>query len=87
MVFAPTDGDDAVNQTCVVVGAGLKVFELALNLPTKDIAETLETQTRECAATIASHWGIATIDSARAEKQQVTLLKPPEKSGPCQTGA
>lgn len=87
VVFAPADGDDALNQNCVVDGARLKVFELALNLPTKDIAKTLETRTRECAATIACHWVIATIDSAYAKKQQGTLLKPPGKSGPCRTGA
>jgi nicotinate-nucleotide--dimethylbenzimidazole phosphoribosyltransferase len=43
----------AVNQICAVNGAGLKVFELALNMPTKDITEAPAMESRECAATIA----------------------------------
>ena len=46
-------GGAAVNQICAVNGAGLKVFELALNLPTRDITEAPAMEARECAATIA----------------------------------
>ena len=48
-----SSGGAAVNQICAVNGAGLKVFELALNLPTRDITEAPAMEARECAATIA----------------------------------
>jgi nicotinate-nucleotide--dimethylbenzimidazole phosphoribosyltransferase len=48
-----SSGGAAVNQICAVNGAGLKVFELALTLPTKDITEAPAMEARECAATIA----------------------------------
>ncbi|WP_298422568.1 nicotinate-nucleotide--dimethylbenzimidazole phosphoribosyltransferase [Rhodoblastus sp.] len=46
-------GGAAVNQICAIHGAGLKVFELALNVPTKDITEAPAMEPRECAATLA----------------------------------
>jgi nicotinate-nucleotide--dimethylbenzimidazole phosphoribosyltransferase len=48
-----SSGGAAVNQICGANGAGLKVFELALNLPTKDITMAPAMEARECAATIA----------------------------------
>ncbi len=48
-----SSGGAAVNQICAVHGAGLKVFELALDLPTRDITEAPAMEARECAATIA----------------------------------
>jgi nicotinate-nucleotide--dimethylbenzimidazole phosphoribosyltransferase len=48
-----SSGGAAVNQICGANGAGLKVFELALNLPTKDITAAPAMEARECAATIA----------------------------------
>ncbi len=48
-----SSGGGAVNQICAIHGAGLKVFELALDLPTSDITEAPAMEARECAATIA----------------------------------
>jgi nicotinate-nucleotide--dimethylbenzimidazole phosphoribosyltransferase len=48
-----SDGGAAVNQICATYGAGLKVFELALNLPTRDITVGAAMEARECAATLA----------------------------------
>lgn len=48
-----SSGGAAVNQICSINGAGLKVFELALNLPTKDFTQTSAMEPRECAATLA----------------------------------
>ncbi len=39
MVATFTDGKAAVNQICGVFGAGLRVFDLALDMPTPDIVE------------------------------------------------
>jgi len=46
-------GGAAINQICKVAGATLKVFELALELPTKDITAEAAMTEEECAATIA----------------------------------
>ncbi len=46
-------GGAAANQICAVNGVGLKVFELALEAPTKDITQGPAMEERECAATIA----------------------------------
>jgi len=46
-------GGAAVNQICETFGAGLKVFELALELPTKDITKEPAMDEETCAATIA----------------------------------
>lgn len=46
-------GGASVNQICATYGAGLKVFELALDLPTRDITEAPAMDERECAATVA----------------------------------
>ncbi len=43
----------AVNQICKTFGLGLKVFELALEHPTKDITQTAALEEAECAATMA----------------------------------
>ena len=48
-----SSGGAAVNQICATYGAGLKVFELALQLPTKDITQAPAMEARECVATIA----------------------------------
>lgn len=46
-------GGAAVNQICETFGAGLKVFELALEIPTKDITLEPAMDEESCAATIA----------------------------------
>lgn len=43
----------AVNQICRTFGLGLKVFELALELPTRDITEDAALDEAACAATMA----------------------------------
>ena len=46
-------GGAAVNQICATYGIGLKVFELALDIPTADITEAPALDEAACAATIA----------------------------------
>lgn len=46
-------GGAAVNQICKTFDLGLKVFELALELPTRDITEDAALDEAECAGTIA----------------------------------
>jgi nicotinate-nucleotide--dimethylbenzimidazole phosphoribosyltransferase len=46
-------GGAAVNQLCEVNGAGLRVFELALELPTADFTQDAAMDEAGCAATIA----------------------------------
>ena len=46
-------GGAAVNQICATYGIGLKVFELALDIPTGDITEQPAMDEAACAATIA----------------------------------
>ena len=46
-------GGAAVNQICATYGIGLKVFELALDLPTADITEHPAMDEAACAGTIA----------------------------------
>jgi len=46
-------GGAAVNQICATYGIGLKVFELALDVPTADITEAPAMDEAACAATIA----------------------------------
>ncbi len=46
-------GGAAVNQICATYGIGLKVFELALDIPTGDITELPAMDEPACAATIA----------------------------------
>jgi nicotinate-nucleotide--dimethylbenzimidazole phosphoribosyltransferase len=46
-------GGAAINQICKSFGIGLKVFELALELPTKDFSEAPAMEEAEAAATIA----------------------------------
>ncbi|MDQ0509939.1 nicotinate-nucleotide--dimethylbenzimidazole phosphoribosyltransferase [Ancylobacter amanitiformis] len=53
MVATFTAGRAAVNQICGVFGAGLRVFDLALDLPTPDIVEGDAFTEAECAATMA----------------------------------
>lgn len=53
MVATFTDGKAAVNQICGAFGAGLRVFDLALDLPTPDIVEADAFTEAECAATMA----------------------------------
>ncbi|MCB4767936.1 nicotinate-nucleotide--dimethylbenzimidazole phosphoribosyltransferase [Ancylobacter sp. Lp-2] len=53
MVATFTDGKAAVNQICGVFGAGLRVFDLALDIPTRDIVEEDALTEAECAATMA----------------------------------
>jgi nicotinate-nucleotide--dimethylbenzimidazole phosphoribosyltransferase len=45
-------GGAAVNQICGTFGAGLKVFEMALDIPTKDITQDAAMTEAECAATM-----------------------------------
>jgi nicotinate-nucleotide--dimethylbenzimidazole phosphoribosyltransferase len=46
-------GGAAINQICATYGIGLKVFELALDIPTKDIAEAPAMEAAAAAATFA----------------------------------
>lgn len=46
-------GGAAINQLCAAAGAGLKVFDLALDIPTPDICEAAAMSEADCAATIA----------------------------------
>jgi nicotinate-nucleotide--dimethylbenzimidazole phosphoribosyltransferase len=53
MVVNFAAGGAAINQICSAYGLGLKVFELALEKPTPDIATADAFEERDCAATIA----------------------------------
>ena len=53
MVENFTAGGAAINQICKTFGVGLKVFELALDRPTKDFSEGPAMEEAEAAATIA----------------------------------
>ena len=53
MVANFQSGGAAVNQICKTFDIGLKVFELALELPTRDISVDAALDEDECAATIA----------------------------------
>lgn len=46
-------GGAAINQICAAYDLGLKIFDLALDHPTGDIAETAALGERDCAATMA----------------------------------
>ncbi|WP_322987636.1 nicotinate-nucleotide--dimethylbenzimidazole phosphoribosyltransferase [Hoeflea sp.] len=46
-------GGAAINQICVTHDLGLKIFDLALDLPTGDISEEAAMDERTCAATMA----------------------------------
>ncbi|MGL4635064.1 MAG: nicotinate-nucleotide--dimethylbenzimidazole phosphoribosyltransferase [Beijerinckiaceae bacterium] len=48
-----TAGGAAINQICATFDIGLKVFDLALDMPTGDITEEAALDERACAATIA----------------------------------
>jgi nicotinate-nucleotide--dimethylbenzimidazole phosphoribosyltransferase len=60
MVANFADGGAAINQLCKMFDLGLKVFELALEMPTPDITRTDAFQESDCAATIA--YGMEAID-------------------------
>jgi nicotinate-nucleotide--dimethylbenzimidazole phosphoribosyltransferase len=53
MVANFTSGGAAINQICKTHGVGLKVFELALERPTRDFTEEPAMEEREAAATFA----------------------------------
>ncbi len=53
MVANFTNGGAAINQICIAHDLGLKVFDLALEVPTKDITEEAAMDERTCAATMA----------------------------------
>ena len=53
MVANFSGGGAAVNQICATYGLGLKVFELALEIPTGDITQGPAMDEKTCAATIA----------------------------------
>ena len=53
MVANFQSGGAAVNQICKTFDIGLKVFELALEIPTRDITVAAALDEDECAATIA----------------------------------
>lgn len=46
-------GGAAINQVCIANDLGLKVFDLALHIPTEDITEDAALDERGCAATMA----------------------------------
>src|SRR5487761_1916958 len=48
-----TSGGAAINQICATYDIGLKVFELALDIPTQDITQTAAMEEKEAAATFA----------------------------------
>jgi nicotinate-nucleotide--dimethylbenzimidazole phosphoribosyltransferase len=48
-----TAGGAAINQICAAHGIGLKVFDLALDVPTKDITKAPALEEKEAAATFA----------------------------------
>jgi nicotinate-nucleotide--dimethylbenzimidazole phosphoribosyltransferase len=53
MVELYAAGGAAVNQVCIAGDLGLKVFDLALHLPTADISDDAALDERACAATMA----------------------------------
>ncbi|BCH32329.1 nicotinate-nucleotide--dimethylbenzimidazole phosphoribosyltransferase [Mesorhizobium sp. L-8-10] len=53
MVELCAAGGAAINQICVAYDLGLKVFDLALHLPTADITQEAALDERGCAATMA----------------------------------
>lgn len=53
MVANFSGGGAAINQICGAYGLGLKVFELALDIPTRDITQDAAMDEAGCAATIA----------------------------------
>jgi len=53
MVEMCAAGGAAINQICIAYDLGLKVFDLALHLPTADITEDAALDERGCAATMA----------------------------------
>lgn len=53
MVELAAAGGAAINQFCIASDLGLKVFDLALDLPTGDITEEAALDERACAATMA----------------------------------
>ena len=53
MVANFTAGGAAINQICVTHDLGLKVFDLALQIPTGDITQEPALSERDCAATMA----------------------------------
>ena len=53
MVANFSAGGAAINQICITHDLGLKVFDLALELPTNDITENAAMDERTCAATMA----------------------------------
>jgi len=65
-----TNGGAAINQLCKTFGVGLKVFELALEHPTRDFSEEPAMEEAEAAATLA--YGMEAIDGG------VDLLAPGE---------
>ena len=70
MVENFTSGGAAINQLCKSFGLGLKVFELALDLPTRDFTQEPAMTEAEGAATLA--YGMEAIDGG------VDLLAPGE---------
>ena len=60
MVGNFTSGGAAINQICKTLGVGLKVFELALEKPTRDFTLEPAMEEREAAATLA--YGFEAID-------------------------
>ena len=53
MVANFSSGGAAINQICITHDLGLKVFDLALEVPTQDITEEAAMDERTCAATMA----------------------------------
>jgi nicotinate-nucleotide--dimethylbenzimidazole phosphoribosyltransferase len=53
MVMNFSAGGAAINQICATFGLGLKVYELALDVPTRDITQDAAMDEREAAATFA----------------------------------
>jgi len=69
-----SSGGAAVNQICGAFGLGLKVFELALDLPTKDITQEPAMSEAECAATIA--FGMEAIAGGAAAPDRLVKHRP-----------
>ncbi len=89
-------GGAAINQICATYGLGLKVFELALDLPTRDITADAAMDEAACAATMAfgmeavaaartccasARWGSATRRSRRRSTSRCSAAPRPTGSG------
>ena len=96
MVETFAAGGAAINQICLAYDLGLKVFDLALDLPTGDITDEPALDERDCAATMAfgmeaiaggtdllcsARWASATPPSRPRSTPRSTAAREPTGSG------